>query len=141
MEIKIKRLNKEAILPKYANLGDAGLDLFSLEDCILSPGESHTFALGFALEFSEDYTALIWDKSGMAFKNDIHVIGGVFDAGYRGEYRIKLVNLGDKEYKIEKGDKIAQVLIQPIIHANIIVVRKLSESVRGDGAYGSTGRK
>jgi len=93
------------------------------------------------LEFPEDYTALVWDKGGMAFKNGVHTIGGVFDAGFRGEYKIKLVNLSDKTYKIEKGDKIAQLLIQPIIHAKIQIVKTLSQSSRGDGAYGSTGRR
>jgi dUTP pyrophosphatase len=137
--IKFKKLNRNAIIPTYAHPDDAGLDLYSIENYDLNPGEQHVFCLGFAAEFEEDYTALVWDKGGMAFKNSVHVIGGVFDAGYRGEYRITMINLSNKICKIQKGDKIAQLLIQPILHAKIIQVNKLSKTQRGEGAYGSTG--
>ncbi|OGD56345.1 deoxyuridine 5'-triphosphate nucleotidohydrolase [Candidatus Berkelbacteria bacterium RBG_13_40_8] len=141
MLIKFKRLHKNAILPKYAHPGDAGMDLFSLETYILEPGKCHPFALGFSLEFPEGYTALVWDKGSLPFKHGLHVIGGVFDTGYRGEYIIMLINLNDKPYKIEKGDKIAQLLIQPVVKAQLEEVKELSKTSRGGGRLGSTGKK
>lgn len=141
MQIKFKRLNKEAIIPNYAHPGDAGLDLYSLENKILKPRERREFNLGFALEFSKGYTALVWDKGSLPFKHGLHVIGGVFDAGYRGEYIIMLINLSNRPCKIEKGDKIAQLLIQKVEIAKIKEVGNLSETPRGGGRLGSTGRK
>lgn len=141
MTIKFLKLNKNAKIPVYAHPNDAGLDLFSTENYTLLPGERHGFHLGFALEFNEDYTALVWDKGSLPFKVGLHIIGGVFDAGYRGEYVIIIINLGDQPYKIEKGDKIAQLLIQPVISAKIEIAKKLSDSSRGAGRFGSTGKK
>lgn len=140
MFIKFKKLNKNAMMPKYAHPGDAGMDLFSLENYSLQPGERHPFSLGFSLEFPEGYTALIWDKGSLPFKYGLHTIGGVFDAGYRGEYIIMLINLSDKPYKVERGDKIAQLLIQPVLKAEFIEVKKLTDTSRGGGRLGSTGK-
>ena len=141
MFIKFKKLNKDAKIPIYAHPGDAGLDLYSSESYTLNPGERHPFSLGFSLEFPEGYTALVWDKGSLPFKYGLHTIGGVFDAGYRGEYIIMLINLSDKAYKIEKGDKIDQLLIQPGLKAEVIEVKKLTDSSRGGGRLGSTGKK
>jgi dUTP pyrophosphatase len=141
MIIKFLKLNKEAIIPKYAHPGDAGMDLYSLENKTLKPDERYCFKLGFATEFSKDYCALVWDKGSLPFKAGVHTLAGVVDSTYRGEYIVILINLGEKNYKIEKGDKIAQLLIQPIINAKIKEVKKLSETSRGEGRFGSTGRK
>jgi len=141
MVFKILKLNKDAIIPKYAHPGDAGMDLYSLEDKILKPGERYGFKMGFATEFPKDYCALVWDKGSLPFKAGVHTLAGVVDSTYRGEYIIILINLGEKAYKIEKGDKIAQLLIQPIINAKIKEVNKLTDSDRGAGRFGSTGRK
>lgn len=141
MEIKIQKLSRSTILPKYAHQGDAGLDLFSQENYILNPLERHEFGLGFALELPAGAVSLIWDKSGLAAKNGLHLLGGVIDSGYRGEYKVIMINLGSKPYKIEKGDKIGQLLIQPVMHVNIRQVKKLSNSGRGQGGFGSTGTK
>ncbi|MGM0482395.1 MAG: dUTP diphosphatase [Patescibacteria group bacterium] len=140
MEIKIKKLNKEAGLPRYAHLGDVGMDVFSIEDKKLLPGERHLFHLGFALEFEVGYAAIVKDKSSLA-KAGVHTLGGVFDAGYRGEYNVLLVNLSKEEYEVEKGDKIAQILMVPVILANPVEVEELSDSLRGGGSFGSTGKK
>lgn len=141
MIVKIKRLNHDVVLPKYAYPGDAGLDLYSRENYTLKPDERHEFALGFALEFPKGFAGLIWDKGSISFLHGIHTIGGVFDAGYRGEYKIMLINLSRKTHKIKKGDKIAQLLIQPVENVKLIEVSAISKSRRGQGRLGSTGKK
>ena len=140
MKIKIKKLKPEAIIPSYAHPGDAGLDLHSLEDYELQPGERRDFDMGFALEFPEDYAAIVKDKGGLSKKTGIHTMGGVCDAGYRGEYSILLINLSDKPYKILRGDKIAQLVIFPVAIAELQEVSELSKTSRGIGRFGSTGR-
>ncbi len=140
MKIKIKKLKETAKLPTYAHPGDVGMDLYSMETFTLQPGESHFFYHGFALEFEEGYAAIVKDKSSIS-KAGLHQIGGVFDAGYRGEYNTHLVNLSDKPYTVEEGDKVSQLVIHPVIIAELEEAEELSESSRGEGAFGSTGRK
>jgi dUTP pyrophosphatase len=141
MQVKIKKLNSETKLPSYAHPGDAGLDLYSLEDYVLKPGERHIFALGFALEFPPGFVALVWDKGSISFKYGIHTIGGVFDSNFRGEYKIMLINLSKDPYEFKKYDKIAQLLIQPVQRVIIEEVEELTETERNAGAFGSTGKK
>lgn len=140
MEIKIKRMNAAAILPTYAHPGDVGMDLYSLETYILKPAERKIFAVGFALEFPEGYAAIVKDKSSLPRNAGIHTMGGVFDAGYRGEYNVQLINLGQEPYTIEKGNKIAQLVIFPVVIGNLKEVAELSDSSRGAGQFGSTGK-
>lgn len=140
LKVKIKRLHPDAKLPNYAHPGDVGLDLYSLEDATIEPGEIHWFKVGFALEFPIGFGAFVKDKSSMA-QNGLHTTGGVFDAGYRGEYNVRLVNLGKKAYTVEKGDKIAQLVILPVGLAKFEEADSLSETSRGEGGHGSTGRK
>ncbi len=140
MEIKIKKINPEAKLPSYAHSGDVGLDLYSLEDCVLKPGERKVFFVGFAMEFSEGYAAIVKDKSGLPKNHGIHTMGGVYDAGYRGEYNVNLINLSSEPYEIKKGDKIAQLVIFPVVIAKLMEVSELSETSRGEGRFGSTGK-
>ena len=139
MKIKVKRLNPEAKLPTYANPGDVGLDLYSLEEKTIQPGEHVRFWNGFALEFPEGFAAIVKDKSSIS-KAGLHTMGGVFDAGYRGEYNVHLVNLSDKPYTIEKGQKVAQLVIFPVAIAELEEVSELSDSSRGEGRFGSTGK-
>jgi len=140
MKIKIKKLNEEAKLPTYAHPGDVGMDMYSLEDYELKVGERKIFPVGFALEFETGFAAIVKDKSSLPMKYGIHTMGGVFDAGYRGEYNVNLVNLGSESYKISKGDKIAQLVIYPVIIADLEEVSELSDSSRGGGNFGSTGK-
>ena len=140
MRIKIKRLNDEAKLPFYAHPGDVGMDLFSMEDYILMPGERKIFDLGFAMEFETGHVAIVKDKSSLPKNGGIHTMGGVFDAGYRGEYNVQLINLGQEPYEIEKGNKLAQLIIYPVIIAELEEAQTLSESARGTGNFGSTGK-
>ncbi len=141
MEIKVKRLSQEAILPDYAHEGDAGMDMYSIEDYVLKPGERKMFNCGFSLEFESGYAAIVKDKGGPPFKGGIHTMGGVFDAGYRGEYNTMLINLGAEDYIVEKGQKIAQLIIFPVVIAGLKEVESLSDSSRGEGRFGSTGIK
>ncbi len=140
MKLKILKLNPQAKLPSYAHPGDIGMDMYSLEDKMLKPGERHIFFVGFALEFPEGYGAIVKDKGSLPKNAGIHTMGGVYDTGYRGEYNVNLINLGKEPYQIHIGDKIAQLLIIPVEIAQFEEVKKLSETSRGHGRFGSTGR-
>ncbi len=140
LPVHVKRLHPDAILPTYAHPGDVGLDLFSLEDYALAPGERHIFFVGFAMEFPSGYAAIVKDKSSLPKNGGVHVMGGVFDAGYRGEYNVNLINLGSEPYEIKKGHKIAQLVLFPVAIGAITEVNDLSDSERGTGNFGSTGK-
>ena len=139
LKIKIKKLHPDAIVPQYAHPGDAGMDLYSVEeDFVLRPGERKMIGTGIAMELPEGYVALLWDKSGVGSKG-IKRLGGVIDCHYRGEYKVVLVNLSNEYYEIKKGQKIVQVLIQKVENPEIEVVNELSDTSRGEGGFGSTG--
>ncbi|MEI7809948.1 MAG: dUTP diphosphatase [bacterium] len=140
MKIKVKRLKENAKLPKYHHPGDVGMDMYAMETVVLKPMEHHRFFHGFALEFPVGYAAIVKDKSSIS-KALLHTMGGVFDAGYRGEYNTHLVNLGSEPYTIEEGDKISQLIIYPVAIGELEEVTELSESERGMGGFGSTGKK
>ena len=138
IKIKIKKLHTDAIIPKYAHEGDAGMDLFSIEkDFILKPKHRKVVGTGVSIELPKGYVSLIWDKSGIA-SNGIKTMGGVIEYTYRGEYKVVLVNLSNEDYKIKKGQKVAQLLIQPIETVETEEVKELSETPRGEGGFGST---
>ena len=140
MKLKIKKLKPDAKLPQYAHPGDVGLDMYAMETVTIAPGEHYRLWHGFALEFPIGYAATVKDKSSIS-KAGLHTMGGVFDAGYRGEYNTHLVNLSDKPYTIEAGDKVSQLVIFPVAIAETEEVEELSGSERGEGGFGSTGRK
>lgn len=139
IKIKILQLDKNVPLPQYAKAGDAGLDLYSAEDIALKPGERYGVRTGIKIEIPSDHVALIWDKSGVALNTGIKTMGGVVDSGYRGEVKVIMVNLSDKDFTIKKNSKIAQMLIKKFERAEIELVDQLSDSERGEGAFGSTG--
>ncbi len=139
MKIQIKKIDPEAITPKFALRGDAGMDLYSSEDVILSSGERTSCKTGIAIKIPEGYAGLIWDKGGPSHKFGIKTLGGVFDSNYTGEYLIGLINLSREDFEIKRGQKIAQVLFQKIEIPEIEEVNELSETNRGSGAFGSTG--
>jgi len=140
MKIKIKKLDKKARLPEYAHTTDAGMDLSSLEDLIIDPGESIICKTGIAMAIPVGYVGLIWDKSGVAAKKEIKTMGGVIDAGYRGEVGVILKNLSQEKYEIKVGQKIAQMLIQKVEQPELLEVEELDNTDRGDSGFGSTGR-
>jgi dUTP pyrophosphatase len=140
MILKIKRVNPEAIIPSFAHIDDAGMDLFSMEKVTIGPGEIKRINTGIATEFSEEYVGLILDKSGLASVHGLKNMGGVMDAGYRGEWVVSLINLSKEEYTIEKNHKIAQVVFYKIERPKIQETENLNESSRGHGKFGSTGK-
>ncbi len=141
MRLLVKKLRPDAILPKYAFPGDAGLDIFSYEQVVLLPNEKKTIRTGIALSLPKGHVGLVWDKSGLASKNHLHTLGGVIDEAYRGELLIVLGNFSLMPFSIEKGQKIAQLLVQPVVHATIQEVPELDSTPRGEKGFGSTGLK
>jgi dUTP pyrophosphatase len=140
MILKVKKLKENVKLPTYAHPGDVGMDLFAMEGATIKPREHYRFWHGFALEFPEGFGAIVMDKSSIS-KAGLRTMGGVFDAGYRGEYNTHLVNLSDKDYTFEEGDKVSQLVMVPVQIAEIVETDTLSESARGEGKFGSTGKK
>ncbi len=139
LQVQVKKLQSDAMLPSYAYPWDAGMDVYAVEDTLVRKGKRTTVPTGIAMELPDGYVSLVWDKSGIAFKAGITTIGGVIDAGYRGEYLVGVVNLGDKDYLFKKGEKVAQVLIQPVARVEICEAASLKDSPRGDRGFGSTG--
>ena len=140
MKLKIKKLHPDAIIPTYAHPGDAGMDLRCVENVTVPPGGRASIKTGLAFEIPDGYVGLIWEKSGLSHKHGLKTFGGVIDAGYRGDITISLINLSDKDYTFEKGHKVAQMLIQPIEIPEIVETEELSETSRGEGGFGSTGK-
>ncbi len=141
MKLYIKKVDQNAKLPTYAHASDAGMDMYALERIEIAPLERVQIKTGIAFELALGYVALVWDKSGLSHKKGIKVLGGVLDAGYRGEILIGVVNLGSEKVVFEAGDKVAQVLIQKIEHVEIEEVEELSTADRGEQGFGSTGAK
>ncbi|MEM9135999.1 MAG: dUTP diphosphatase [Cyanobacteria bacterium P01_F01_bin.42] len=141
MKLQVKRLTPNAKIPCYAHPGDAGLDLFAVESQTLAPGESQLIQTGIAIELPPGTEAQVRPRSGLALKHSITVLNspGTVDAGYRGEIGVVLINHGKEEFHVSLGMKIAQMVISPIVQAQVIEVETLSDSVRGEGGYGSTG--
>ncbi len=141
MEIKNMKVNVsgEGKLPHYSTEGSAGADLFSNEEVTLLPGERKLIPTGIKLEIPEGYVGLIWPRSGIAVRNGIDTMAGVIDSDYRGEVKVLLINHGDEPFKIEKGFKIAQLLIQKVERVEFVKADSLSDTERGEGGFGSTG--
>ena len=140
MIIKFKQLTKDALLPKYVKDGDAAFDIYTNISGTIQKGKIKMFSTGVASEFLKGYFVSFRDRSSMASKNGIHVLAGVIDSGYRGEWRIVLANLGENDCKIEKGDRIAQGIVHQLPKVTIKEFKKLSMSQRGKDGFGSTGK-
>lgn len=136
---KVKKLSPDATLPFKENPTDAGIDIFTNESYTLKPGETHSFSSGISVEFPKGYVALLWDRSGLGSKG-IHRLAGVIDSGYRGEWKVVLLNTTKKAFAIHKGDKIVQCIIQKFEPAKITEVKELKQSKRGKRGFGSSGR-
>jgi dUTP pyrophosphatase len=141
MQIRIKRLHPDATLPVYAHgpAEDAGLDLRAVESLVLSPGVAQGVPTGIAIELPAGYEAQVRPRSGMALKHSLTVNFGTIDPGYRGEIRVIMFNLGRTDYTIEKGDRIAQLVVAKYESIDW-VEGDLGESGRGTGGFGSSGR-
>ena len=138
--MKIKFLSKEAKVPMRANPSDAGADLCSVEDFILNPLERKAISTGISLEIPEGHYGRIAPRSGLAYKNGIDVLAGVVDSSYRGEIKVILFNTDKENYfKINIGDRIAQLIIEKHFNFEFEIVEDLSYTQRGEGGFGSTG--
>ncbi|MEE8605787.1 MAG: dUTP diphosphatase [Candidatus Aminicenantaceae bacterium] len=139
MELKVKKVRMDAKLPQYGHTGDAGLDLFSSIDFVLEKGQVEAIPSGVKVAIPDGYVGLIWDKSGVSLKG-VHRLAGVIDSGYRGEVKVVMINLSDKPFAIDKGMKIAQMLVQPITMVCVVEAEDLDNTSRGEGGFGSTGK-
>lgn len=140
VEIKIKKVHPDAVVPSYAKQGDAGLDLTAVEAIEIEPHGRAKIDTGLAFEIPQGFVGLIWDRSGLSTKKGLKSLGGVIDSGYRGSIMVGLANVTDEVVEIEKGERVAQILIQPVAEAKISEVQGLSESERGTDGFGSTDR-
>src|SRR3989344_8194090 len=137
--ILVKKLHPQAILPKYIRPQDAAMDLYSCEELIIPPQQRVLVPTGIAMAIPTGFVGLIWDRSGMAANHGIKSMGGVIDCNYRGEIKVILHNLTNQPFMVEKGMRIAQMLIQEVKQKEILEVDELDDTVRGEKAFGSTG--
>ncbi|HEX3173960.1 MAG TPA: dUTP diphosphatase [Solirubrobacterales bacterium] len=143
MELRIVKLKAEATVPSRAHEGDAGLDLYAGEPAHIGPGERWSVGTGVAVEIPAGHAGLVLPRSGLAREHGIALVNspGLIDSGYRGEVRVLLLNTDPAEtFRVEAGDRIAQLVLAPVAIAEPVEAEALSESARGDGGFGSSGR-
>lgn len=142
MQLSVAKLKDEALLPTRAHAGDAGLDLYSCEAAHIGPGERWSVGTGVAVEIPEGHAGLVLPRSGLARDHGIALVNapGLIDSGYRGEVRVLLLNTDPAEtFRVEPGDRIAQLVLTPIATPEPVEA-ELSDSARGEGGFGSSGR-
>jgi dUTP pyrophosphatase len=143
VELPVISLKEGATLPSRAHEGDAGLDLYACESAHIGPGERWSVGTGVGVEIPEGHAGLVLPRSGLARDHGIALVNapGLIDSGYRGELRVLLLNTDPAEtFRVEPGDRIAQLVLTPIAIAQPVEANALSETVRGDGGFGSSGR-
>ena len=144
-EILIKRLSDKVLLPKYETEGSSGLDLAAHinESVEIKPASTAIIPTGLAVSIPKNFEIQIRPRSGLAAKNQISVLNtpGTIDADYRGELKVILINLGAKSFLVENGARIAQMVLCPVVKANLKEVKTLDDTKRGSGGFGSTGTK
>ncbi|MFP4333230.1 MAG: dUTP diphosphatase [Campylobacterales bacterium] len=142
MKVRIKKLCTEAIIPAYQSDEAAGFDLHSVEELTLKKGERRAVKTGLAMQIDKGYELQVRARSGLALKHGIALVNapGTVDSDYRGEIMVILVNLGDEEFSIKIGDRIAQAVLKEVVQAEIFEVEELEDSSRGKGGFGSTGK-
>jgi dUTP pyrophosphatase len=143
MELSVARLSDAARVPTRAHEGDAGLDLYASESAHIGPGERWSVGTGLALEIPPGHAGLVLPRSGLAREHGVTLVNspGLIDAGYRGEVRVLLLNTDPAEiFRIAAGDRIAQLVISRVEPVEPVEVEALTESARGDGGFGSSGR-
>jgi dUTP pyrophosphatase len=144
MEILTKRLHPDAVTPQYANDGDAGCDLVSIESCTLRAGGGRALiATGLAIAIPQGHGGFVLPRSGLASRHGVTCANapGLIDPGYRGELKVALVNLDpENDYEVHKGDRIAQLVVIALARSEFSMVDELPSAARGEGGFGSTGR-
>lgn len=141
-EVAVRRLDPDLPLPSYAHPGDAGADLCSRVDVTIGPGERVLVPTGIAIALPTGHAGFVHPRSGLAARHGISIVNapGTIDEGYRGEVLVNLVNLDQSEaYRVQRGDRIAQLIVQPVVRATFVAVDSLDDTVRGDTGHGSTG--
>ena len=145
IEILIKRLSDKVVLPKYETEGSSGLDLAAhiSENIEIKPGSTAIIPTGLAVSIPKNFEIQIRPRSGLAAKNQLSVLNtpGTIDADYRGELKVILINLSAKSFLVENGARIAQMVLCPVVKANLKEVKILEDTKRGSGGFGSTGTK
>jgi len=142
-DLPVLRLDPGLPLPAYAHPGDAGADLVAAADVVLPPGGRATVGTGMAIAVPDGYAGFVHPRSGLASRHGITVVNapGTVDAGYRGEVRVVLLNTDPAEpFTVRRGDRIAQLVVQPVTHVRFLEVAELPATPRGEGGFGSTGR-
>jgi len=140
MKLIVEKFYPDSKLPTYGYPGDAGMDLYASGDFKLKPRERLSVPTGIKMKIPKGYVGLIWDKSGLSHRTGLKTLGGVIDASYRGEVFVGLINLGQKTHLINKGDKIAQMLIQKFESAKIAIGQVKTDTHRGGKGFGSSGK-
>ncbi|NUP66097.1 MAG: dUTP diphosphatase [Nonomuraea sp.] len=143
VEVLIQRLDTGLPLPSYAHPGDAGADLYAAEDVELLPGERAVVGTGVAIALPDGYAAFVHPRSGLAARHGVTLVNapGTVDAGYRGEIKVTLINTDAKEpFRLQRGDRVAQLVVQRVERAAFYEAERLPGSVRGADGFGSTGR-
>jgi dUTP diphosphatase len=143
MKLRFARLSEAALLPTRAHEGDAGLDLYAAEPAHIGPGERWSVSTGLAVEIPDGHAGLVLPRSGLARKHGISLVNspGLIDSGYRGELTVLMLNTDPAEvYRVEPGDRIAQLVVLAVEATEPVETEELSESARGDGGFGSSGR-
>lgn len=143
IQLKIEFVHADAKLPVQARAGDAGMDLFSIVEVTLDPGERALIGTGIKIELPDGFEAQVRPRSGLALKHGVTVLNspGTVDAGYRGEVGIILINHGSEPFTVEKGMRIAQMVIQRVPNVELVQVKSVSDSERGEQGFGSSGLK
>jgi len=140
MKLQIKKLTSTAKIPTYGREGDAAFDFYADESITIPAKDSVKVSTGVAIAFPDGYVLLFRDRSSMSFKYGITMLGGVFDSNYRGEYKIKLYNTSDVDYKIEQGDKVVSGLLLKRPTVEFEEVDELDDTNRGTSGFGSSGK-
>ncbi len=141
VRLPVQRLRDDVAVPRYAHAGDAGLDLAAADPVTLAPGERAAVPTGLAIAIPAGWVGLVHPRSGLARRHGLTVANapGTIDAGYRGEVQVLLINLGEAAVELDAGDRIAQLLVQPVGVAEVVEVDALSDTDRGVAGFGSTG--
>ena len=140
--LDVRRLDPDLALPGYAHPGDAGLDLYAADTTTLQPGERALVPCGIVVAVPEGHVGLVHPRSGLAVDHGLTVLNapGTIDAGYRGELKVLLINLGQDAVEIRHGQRIAQLLLLPVALVDVREVDRMDTTARGSGGFGSTGR-
>lgn len=141
MTLSFKRVHPDAVLPAYAHPSDAGMDIRSVEELTIPVGKRALVHTGLVVNLPPAYEAQVRPRSGLALKAGVTVLNtpGTIDAGYRGEIGVILINLGESDFVIKKGDRIAQLVIAPVTQPIVVEATEIDETDRGAGGFGSTG--